>query len=312
MSVESLCEKLIGTDRSSAGQCHLLMQPTVERCEMDEAFDALLESVGIAPVPIAIRQIPVAQWPSLIPLDLSKGMHSVLSGEAVAMAMAQRSAAWLLAGRPQRACAWVWTRLLTRQLARQLAERAVAHCPHAQGRKRWLRFYDPMVTDLFLQCSSRSQRAYRFEGVTTWLFLDRWAEWAVSNTVAPAVPGDPAVPWPEVESIGALNQAWIRALQAGTPPDRVTFAQVQRSVAEGRRCGVSSGTDLDLFATHGLSIGPYFHRHSTIQTLLAQVGQGERYGELVRRIGDKEWQDIRIGASAHAGAIKGDGSHAAR
>ncbi|HGM5882980.1 DUF4123 domain-containing protein [Stenotrophomonas maltophilia] len=312
MSVESLCEQLIGIDRSSAGQCHLLMQPAVERSGMGEAFDALLESAGIQPIPIAIRQIPKTLWPFLIPLDLSKGMHSLLSGQAVEMAMEQRSASSLLAARPQRACAWIWTPLLTPQLARQLAERAVAHCPHAQGRKRWLRFYDPMVTDLFLQCSSRSQRAYRFECVTTWMFLDRWGEWAISDAFAPVLRGDPAVPWPDVESIGALNQAWIGALRAGTPPDRATFAQVQRSVGEGRRCGVSSGTDLDLFATHGLSIGPHFHRHSTVQTLLAQIAHGERYGELIRRIGDTEWQDIRIAASAHASAIKGDGAHDAR
>jgi Domain of unknown function (DUF4123) len=312
MSVEALCEQLVAIDRSSAGQCHLLMQPAEDRCERDETFDAQLESVGITPVPVAIRQIPKALWPSLIPLDLGKGTHSLLSGQAVEMAMAQRSASSLLAARPQRACAWIWTPLLTPQLARQLAERAVAHCPHAQGRKRWLRFYDPMVTDLFLQCSSRSQRAYRFEGVTTWMFLDRWGEWAISNAVAPALPGDPAVSWPELESIGALNQAWIGALRAGTPPDRATFAQVQRSVGEGRRCGVSSGTDLDLFATHGLSIGPHFRRHPTVQRLLAQIAHGELYGELIRRIGDTEWQDIRIAASTHASAIKGDGAHDAR
>ncbi len=126
MSVESLCEQLIGIDRSSAGQCHLLMQPAVERSEMGEAFDALLESAGIQPIPIAIRQIPKNLWPFLIPLDLSKGMHSLLSGQAVEMAMAQRSASSLLAARPQRACAWVWTPLLTPQLARQLAERGGA------------------------------------------------------------------------------------------------------------------------------------------------------------------------------------------
>jgi len=306
MSVESLCEQLITIDHSSAGQCHLLMQPAEDRCDLDDAFDALLESVGVEPTPVAIRQIPLAFWPSLIPLDLDRGMHSLLSGHAVAMAMAQRSVHSLLAAHPQRACAWIWTPMLTRQLADRLAERAVAHCPHAQGRKRWLRFYDPMVTDLFLQCSSRTQRAYRFEGVTTWMFLDRWGEWAISNPVAPAVRSDPAVHWPEVESIGALNQSWIRALQAGAPPDRATFAQLQRSVAEGRRCGVSNGADLDLFATHGLSIGPRFHRHSKIQELLAQVAQGERYGELIRQIGGTEWQDIRIAASAHASAIKGD------
>lgn len=312
MSVESLREQLVSIDRSSAGQCHLLVQPADDRCEGDETFDALLQSVGITPVPVAIRQIPSTLWPSLIPLDLGKGEHSLLSGKAVEMAMAQRSASSLLAARPQRACAWVWTPLLTRQLARQLAERAVAHCPHAQGRKRWLRFYDPMVTDLFLQCSSRPQRAYRFEGVTTWMFLDRWGEWAISNAVAPALPGDPAVFWPELECIGALNQAWIGALRAGSPPDRATLAQVQRSVGEGRRCGVSSGTDLDLFATHGLSIGPHFHRHPTIQALLTQIAHGGRYGELIRRIGDTEWQDIRIAASAHASAIKGGRTRDAR
>lgn len=312
MSVEALCEQLVAIDHSSAGQCHLLMQPSEDRCERDEAFDALLESVGITPVPIAIRQIPSTLWPSLIKLDLGKGTHSLLSGQAVKMAMAQRSASWLLAAHPQRACAWVWTSLPTRQLARQLAERAVAHCSHAQGRKRWLRFYAPMVTDLFLQCSSRSQQAYRLEGVVTWMFLDRWGEWSISNAVAPALRGDPDVSWPEVECIGALNQAWIGALRAGTPPDRATFAQVQRSVGEGRRCGVSIGADLDLFATHGLSIGPDFHRHPTVQALLAKVAHGERYGELIRRIGDTQWQDIRIEGSAHACAIKGDGTHDAR
>lgn len=312
MSVEALCEQLVAIDRSSAGQCHLLMQPAEERCESDEAFDALLESAGITPVPVAIRQIPKALWPSLIPLDLGKGTHSLLSGQAVEMAMAQRSVSSLLAAHPQRACAWVWTPLLTPQLARQLAERAVAHCPYAQGRKRWLRFYDPMVTDLFMQCSSRSQRAYRFSGVTTWTFLDRWGEWAISNAVASALRGDPAVSWPELESIGALNQAWIGALRAGTPPDRTAFAQLQRSVAEGRRCGVTSGADLDLFARHVLTLGRYFHTHPTVQALLARVAQGERYGELTRRIGDREWQDIRIAGAVHASAIKGGRSGDAR
>lgn len=312
MSVESLCEQLITIDHSSPGQCHLLMQPAEDRSDLDDAFDALLGSVGVEPIPVAIRQIPSAFWPSLIPLDLDKGMHSLLSGHAVAMAMAQRSVQSLLTANPQRACAWIWTPMLTRQLASHLAGRAVAHCPHAQGQKRWLRFYDPMVTDLFLRCSSHPQRAYRFEGVTTWMFLDRWGEWAISNPVAPAMSGDPAVPWPEVESIGALNQMWIRALQAGSPPDRATLAQVQRSVAEWRRHGVSSGTDLDLFATHALRIGPHFHRHPTIQALLAKIAQGERYSELAWRIEDTEWKDIRIAASTHASAIKGDESHDAR
>ncbi len=305
MSVEALCEQLVAIDHSSAGQCHLLMQPSEDRCERDEAFDALLESVGITPVPIAIRQIPSTLWPSLIKLDLGKGTHSLLSGQAVKMAMAQRSASWLLAAHPQRACAWVWTSLPTRQLARQLAERAVAHCPHAQGRKRWLRFYDPMVTDLFLHTSSRSQRAYRFAGATTWMFLDRWGHLAINNMVAPALPGDPAVPWPEVECIGALNQAWIGALQTGDVPDRSTFAHVQRCVEEAHRRGVANGHELDLFARHAISLGPHFHRHPTVQRLLAQVENGERYDELAWRIEDAEWQDIRAAASGHAAAIKG-------
>jgi len=305
MSVESLCEQLIGIDRSSPGQCHLLMQPAVERCEMDDAFDELLDSAGVQPVPIAIRQIPAAMWPSLIPLDLSRGMHSLLSGQAMAMALAQRSLASLLTARPQRACAWLWTPLLTRQLANQLAAQAVAHCPHAQGRKRWLRFYDPMVTDLFLHTSSRSQRAYRFAGVTTWMFLDRWGHLAINNMVAPALPGDPAVSWPEVECIGALNQAWIGALQTGDLPDRSTFAHVQRCVEEAHRRGVANGHELDLFARHAISLGPYFHRHPTIQRLLAQVEKGERYDELAWRIEDAEWQDIRAAASGHEAAIKG-------
>lgn len=111
--------------------------------------------------------------------------------------------------------------------------------------------------------------------------------------------------WPELESIGALNQAWIGALQAGTAPDRATFAQVQRSVGEGRRSGVSSGTDLDLFAAHALSIGPQFHRDPSVQALLAQIAHGERYGELVLRLEDAEWQRIRAASSADASAIKG-------
>ena len=305
MSVESLCEQLIGIDRSSPGQCHLLMQPPVERCEMDDAFDAPLDSAGVQAVPIAIRQIPAAMWPSLIPLDLSRGMHSLLSGQAMAMALAQRSLASLLTARPQRACAWLWTPLLTRQLANQLAAQAVAHCPHAQGRKRWLRFYDPMVTDLFLHTSSRSQRAYRFAGATTWMFLDRWGHLAINNMVAPALPGDPAVSWPEVECIGALNQAWIGALQTGDVPDRSTFAHVQRCVEEARRRGVANGHELDLFARHAISLGPHFHRHPTVQRLLVQVEKGERYDELAWRIEDAEWQDIRAAASGHEAAIKG-------
>jgi hypothetical protein len=46
MSVEALCEQLVAIDRSSAGQCHLLMQPAEDRCERDEAFDALLNRSG--------------------------------------------------------------------------------------------------------------------------------------------------------------------------------------------------------------------------------------------------------------------------
>ncbi len=153
-------ERLYALARQAGGaRRYLLMQTSDAADAAGDRFQQMLAEVGLAPMPVKIHKLPAPFWPVLIALDLDQGTHSALSALAVDMAIADTASQAMEHGQIQRTCAWIFSNAPVGELARHLATTAIArHLPSHKA--RWLRYYDPLVADLFWQACAPEQLAY--------------------------------------------------------------------------------------------------------------------------------------------------------
>ncbi len=285
---------------AATAQCYLLMQVADTVDEAGEDFDEALTAAGIQPVRVRIPGLPEQYWPILIRLQLDKATHSSVSVLAVAMALRDGQLRALRKGQIQRTCAWLFTDLSIDEAAGSVAARSVAFHPHSR-RRRWLRYYDPMVADLFWQSCGRETRQHILSGMKSWAYIDRWQGLqvlvsspsieATSASVSPQA-------WARLECVGALNQAWIRMRAEGFMVDPGRFWRCAESVQSAYLSGVRKQMDLDLFAWHALQRGPSFHEHPHIQEVLQQVRDGADYGDLTAGFDEQHWKQIELEAGS--------------
>ncbi|QEO98569.1 DUF4123 domain-containing protein [Xanthomonas oryzae] len=289
-------ERLYALARQAGGaRRYLLMQTTDAADAAGDRFQQMLAEVGLAPMPVKIHKLPSPLWPVLIALDLDQGTHSALSALAVDMAIADTAPQAMEHGQIQRTCAWIFSNAPVGELARHLATTAIArHLPSHKA--RWLRYYDPLVADLFWQACAPEQLAYFLRDIACLAYIDRWQTLQVVRPPDSCVPAAalPATAWERLDGIGALNQAWARARCAGMDIAPAQFSAAAAAVQHGCRQGVRPGPGLDLFAWQAVHLGPGFYRHRQVQALLDQVSAGEDYTELANQVDDAHWQGIAM------------------
>lgn len=296
MSAEHLCDALHAIDHDRLGQCYLLMQRPEATADEDACLQELLSLAGVESIPLRIPLLPEAMRPYLVPVALQQGMPATVSAVAVDMALHDKSAQALAAGRTQRCCAWIWTSLDADALRRNLERHAIASCPASHSHRRWLRYYDPMVLDVLWALLADESRASLLSGVEQWAYVDRWGVLSVIEPPSAEPSPSPTIDWPRVAMIGALNQAWIHASSRGTTLQKQCFLELQQSMWTAAEASMQDTADRDLFALHALDLGPGFHRHPIVQSALAAVADGARYSDIVRGWDAAAWQHLREAA----------------
>lgn len=297
--IDGLSEALSRLDsKLAARSCHLLMQVADRTTAEDERFNEALVSAGLQPVLVKVAKLPPRLWPVLIPLQLSQSPHSLVASLAVAMAVADTDPKALRQGSIQRTCAWIWTDMTTAMLAQRIAKNAIIPYPEGlQAGHRWLRYYDPMVTDLFFQACDPEHRG-RYLQDMSWACVNRWQEleiWQAEEEAALSPELHSSI-WERLDSIGSLNQAWIRARCEGQQIGRDFFRRVADAVLR-QHYGLRKRTELDLFAWQAITLGPDFHKHKHVQVLLEKTGKGADYDELAYQIDDTDWHRIGLETS---------------
>ncbi|WP_313274948.1 hypothetical protein [Stenotrophomonas sp.] len=295
----ALCEQLVALNDRAGGNCYLLMQNGHQETEADTRFNDLAEQIQICSMPVRHPALPPGFSPYLLRIRMNEGMPATLSSLAVSMALADKATSALRRGVVQRTCAWIWTSATAEQLSDNIAERLISPCASAYAGRRWLRYYDPMVTDLFLQACTPANRAHYFDCITHWAFIDRWKRLSVHTPDAEAPVGCRNVNWSCIRCIGAVNQAWIRARLDAIDVLPEAFDLALDAVATAHRQGMTEQADLDLFAWQSFYLGPRFHAHDVVRALLSAVAAGKRYDEMVYQIDESTWQRVALEAGLH-------------
>lgn len=299
--IDGLSEALSRLDSQLAERsCHLLMQVADRTTDEDERFNEALVSAGLQSVLVKIAKLPPRLWPVLIPLQLSQSPHSLVASLALAMAVTDTDPKALRQGSIQRTCAWIWTDMTTAMLAQRIATNAIIPYPGGlQAKHRWLRYYDPMVTDLFFQACDPEHRC-RYLQDMSWAYVNRWQELEILQAEKEAAlsPGVHSLIWERLDSIGSLNQAWIRARCEGRQIGRDFFRRVADTVLQGHHYGLRKRIELDLFAWQAITLGPDFHKHKYVQVLLEKTSKGADYDELAYQLDDADWDRIGLETSS--------------
>ncbi|KAB7769101.1 DUF4123 domain-containing protein [Xanthomonas maliensis] len=283
--------------QAGSAHCYLLMQPSGGNDAHDTRFRQHIEDAAVTPVAVRIDKLPERFWPVVFALDLERGAHATLSALAVDMALADTTPQAMERGQIQRTCEWIFSDLSIGQLTRQLATTAVTRHP-VTHMARWLRYYDPLVADMFWSTCAPAQLAYFLNGIASLAYIDRWQSLQVVSGESDTTPSAvlPPSAWERLDGIGALNQAWVRTHSEGAQIVREQFSAAVLAVQHGVRRGLRPGAGLDLFAWQALHLGPGFYRHRQVQALLEQVSAGEDYTELANQLDDAHWQGIGMEA----------------
>lgn len=284
--IQELAAKLATSD------CLLLMQSSERDDELSALFRQELQAARLQTIRIRLRKLPESVWPFLVSLDLSSGMHAHLSQLAARMAIEDMQPKSLRAGRVQRVCAWIFG---SRGEPHRLAAQALRRHP-VRRKLCWVRFYDPMTVDCYSAICTSEQRAWWLKDVTAWAYRDRWGRLAV---LTPPGGDEPAelpqldeAAWRQLESIGALNQAWIKARLRGIDIDPSRLQDTLHALGQIRLRGLQSPDDLDLFAWQALQWGVQFHRHALVEDLLRQAGPQAGYCALAQDVDEARWKQV--------------------
>lgn len=304
--VDALCERLHALSRRlGSSHCCLLMQEA-ESTSFDDEFERARQAARIEAVPVALKPLPENVWPYLLRLNLDQGTHATVSALAMRQACLDVEPSALREGRGHRVCAWLFGETETTSLARLIASHALPRHPKTR-KKKWLRYYDPLVTDLYWPLLSLQQRQSMLRGVRAWAYVDRWCSLRDIES-EPGQYADKTAPltmeqWGRLQHVGALNQAWIRGRLEGRNIETNDLRQTFEALTSVKAHGLRERADIDLFAWHSLRYGHDFHHDARVRRVLGQVDADEGYAYLSQALTDQDWQDIdhhRQGRSSSA------------
>ncbi|UKE45834.1 DUF4123 domain-containing protein [Xanthomonas cerealis] len=295
--VEALSEKLHCIARSAGvSRCCVLMQSSAQISEGAAKLQQALDNSRNEVVPVNLAPMPKSDWPYLVVLDIAKGHDAWIS--ALAMEAAQREVQWesLQSGRPNQVCAWILGERDPRELSRRIAKNAIQRNP--QRKRRWLRFYDPCVIDLYWDLLTPTQRLLSDQEMGSWLYVDRYVELRALS--APEASGQMTgatlsnEQWDGLEYVGSINQSWIRLGKEGVIPEFAQLTSARRTmVATVPALGIDDSIDLDLFAYHAIKYGPGFHADTSVQQVLRRLSAEEGYAYLMQGFSEEHWAYIR-------------------
>ncbi|AOD15805.1 DUF4123 domain-containing protein [Xanthomonas fragariae] len=312
---ESLAEEIQGLLKGVPdAQCHLLLQPPQQSDSSWSTLQQIIKNEGLSVTPIRIEKIPGNLWPCLLTLNLDRGMHAYISALAAEMACENAQLGQLRRGRTQSVAAWIFSKKAAPEVACNISRLALTRFTGETSR-RWIRYYDPLITDLVWEICSEEQRASWLRQIDTWAYRDRRGNLTVlrsqdfSHESQEAASRPPCFQFgpdvlPKLQTIGSLNQAWIRASRSGREPSRQQLSAASRAMTVAWSAGLRSTADLDLFAWHAISLGGEFHMHPTVQEILARVHAGtETYCGLAQHCDIGQWQGSaeRLSSEASCG-----------
>lgn len=293
--VDALCERLHALSRRlGSAHCCLLIQKT-EVTTSDDEFERARQAAAVEAVPVSLKPLPESVWPCLLRLNLDQGTHAAVSALAMRQACLDVGPSALREGRGHRVCAWLFGDTEPSSLARFIASQALPRHPETR-KKKWLRYYDPLVTDLYWPSLSLPQRQSMLRGVRAWAYVDRWCELRDIESepclnalrVAPLTMEQ----WDRLQHVGALNQAWTRGRIEGRNIEENELRRTFEVLASVKAHGLRERADIDLFAWHSLRYGHDFHHDARVRRVLGQANADQGYAYLSQALTDKDWQDI--------------------
>lgn len=293
---EFVAERIVADGRRLGSlRCHLLVQPDGYRPAFATRLKALVEDAGAPVHPVKLSPLPRSLWPELISLDLEKGADSAISALAVEAACEDIGFKALRSGSAHRVCAWLFNDKPAKEVASYLANTAILRLPGSPGRK-WLRFYDPLVMDMYWHLLDGRQRGWLMAELNAWVFVDRWGK---VNQLAPMDQAPESqrsrltlMQWSALSHVGAVNQAWVRALSEGLVVEEMHLVETLQAMRQLGNLSVTDRVDLELFAFHCLRYGPRFAESEHVRRILEQVGPDAGYAYLSQSLTEADWRRI--------------------
>lgn len=285
------------------GRCYLLTDPSLRDATKDPELAALLAHEQLEPVPIRWQhpKLTPTHRPLLVPLDLTRNTGSLLLLLSLWMAQCDADPASLRKGQGHRICAWLFSAAPSLEIARALGQIAVQEVPPSTapyaGRRRTLRFYDPLVWPVLWEMSNDEQRACLLGPVKQW-----WSP-CPSGVVRNATAGESAhagsravraiyevSQWRVLLALDAFNPA---AIEQGLTADVLARrASVLALLVRFLGQRVHHPEDLKLLAKLAI-LKPFpFDMHPTVQAVLDGRPAEQRASKALAGLSPQEWQQI--------------------
>ncbi|MCW7536719.1 DUF4123 domain-containing protein [Aquabacterium sp. A7-Y] len=292
-----------------ACRCILLIDPSLRDATLDEDFASGIASLRLQPEPIQWRhrKLISGHRPLLLPLDLSKSAASVLLAASLRMAAEDMDPHSLRQGWGQRIGGWLFSSASAVELARHMGTLAVQQLPAGlpvyAGRRRLLRFFDPLVWPVLWEVSRPAQRAALLGPVKQRLWVDprlalERVIYPAADSAAPQAEADDtqldalwdAQQWPVLLALDAFNPAAIdRGLDQGILAQRpAALATLTRLL----QLGVGDARDLENLAKLTLSRHVAFDRHPRVRALLEQRPAAQYASAALSALTDDDWHGI--------------------
>lgn len=275
-------------------RCFVLLDPTLRNALDDHRFESWAAAKDARS--IQVGQIDRTHCPILVRIDLGNAIDDSALHTLIQMAVEDWHLDALRSGHGHRVCAWLLPNLELRELAHRLAGVTIARRPG--GAAAFLRFYDPLVQDVFWRLCSSSQRSWFLQGIDHWMRLDRWGE-LVEESTLPLESGATSHPfdhyqWRALDCIRAINEAWLRCADEGHgAPSADVIARVVAAMVRSANYDLHDHRDLEAFAFHAFTVAPEFDRHPLLQARLRGRPATESYGRWVAPLSADEWNTIR-------------------
>lgn len=309
---ETLAAALTRAQESApASRLHLLLDPAVTNATEDPAFASSIERAGEKPV--ALRwvhpKLRADHRPLILSLDLSRNLGSEMLARSLQMAFEDAQPDSLRHGHGNRIGGWLVSEGNALGLARHLGPMAVQTLPKGMppeaGRRRLLRFFDPLVFPVLWEMSDAPQRAEWMGPVQQWWCLDTGPR--LRCFTEPASRPPPATDWSDVSaplrqiwdtvqwqlllSLDAFNPVMIE--QGVTPHPAALRPRVLATLRRLYEQGIHDPLDLRHMTRLALDHHPAFDQHPRIQELLAGRPPGQLASKALSCLAPDDWRDIQ-------------------
>lgn len=289
---------LVSLVEESQGCCHVLMQKSEKDGPEDEVLRQLCVLAGVKPQSIALPNLPEQLHPFLLKFDLRYSLHWQALDVLHSLIQQDISFAALEQGRMQRVCAFIISGLDNEDVAHVIKRAAIAPS-QLPGKRRWLRFYDPVVATSFWPILDEKQVSSLLHGIYSWAFVDVWQQLQVIKRPSLRSSSQTHLSlqlttgqWHQLQSVGAVHQAWLRARREGLPADHMTHQNVIAALRQVHDQGVRSRLDMDYFARQAFQYGHGFFRHPEVEALLQRLNSEHDYVGLAHEIEPAQWRRI--------------------